>query len=222
MRLPHLRDPTPPVYDKGVHEKLLSASFQFCEQYAVEFAASLAEGGAGGGQGEGTGKGTARYRKAGGSSSVKGRAKGGAKGKGEPSKSTNAPATSTKPAASKASPKTPAKPTKAAHKAAAEPTETPTPVPHAVTVRIGDRVCYHFGSVGWVAGDVEGRCKRGGWIYEAEEEAEDRTSAAMAWRVHFDDGDDFNVDLSLSRRSEEARAGHWKFEGGLSLSLIHI
>ena len=79
MRLPHLRVPNVPVYDKGVHEKLLSASFQFCEQYAVEFAASLAEGGAGGGQGEGTGKGTARARKGGGSSSVKGRAKGGAK-----------------------------------------------------------------------------------------------------------------------------------------------
>ena len=211
MRLPHLRVPNVPVYDKGVHEKLLSASFQFCEQYAVEFAASLAEGGAGGGQGGGEGNGTARARKGGGSSSVKGRAK--TKTKVPKSR---ALATSTKPPASKASPKTPPKPTKAAHKAAAEPTETPTPVPPADTVRIGDRVCYHFGSVGWVAGEVEGRCKRGGWIYEAEEEAEDRTSAAMAWRVHFDDGDDFNVDLSLSRRSEEARAGHWKFEGGLS------
>ena len=211
MRLPHLRVPNVPVYDKGVHEKLLSASFQFCEQYAVEFAASLAEGGAGGGQGEGTGKGNGKDE---------GKSKGRAKAKAKTKAKTKVPksralATSTKPPASKASPKTP-KPTKAAHKAAAEPTETPTPVPPADTVRIGDRVCYHFGSVGWVAGEVEGRCKRGGWIYEAEEEAEDRTSAAMAWRVHFDDGDDFNVDLSLSRRSEEARAGHWKFEGGLS------
>ena len=215
MRPAHLRVPNLPVYDKGVHEKLLSASFQFCEQYAVEFAASLAEGGAGGGQGEGTGKGTARARKGGGSSSVKGRAKGGAKGKGEPSKSTNAPATSTKPSASKTSPETPAKPTKAARKAkaAAEPTEPPTPAPPADTVRVGDRVCYHFGSVGWVAGEVTGRA-RPGWIYEAEEEAEDRTSAKMAWRVRFDDGDDFNVDLSLSRRSERARAGHWRLERG--------
>ena len=216
MRLPHLRVPNVPVYDKGVHEKLLSASFQFCEQYAVEFAASLAEGGAGAGQGGGEGNGNGKDE-----GKSKGRAKAKAKAKAKTKAKTKVPksralATSTKPPASKASPKTPPKPTKAAHKAAAEPTETPTPVPPADTVRIGDRVCYHFGSVGWVAGEVEGRCKRGGWIYEAEEEAEDRTSAAMAWRVHFDDGDDFNVDLSLSRRSEEARAGHWKFEGGLS------
>ena len=38
--------PVHPVYDKGTHEKLLSASFRFCEDYARTIEAEFKAGGA--------------------------------------------------------------------------------------------------------------------------------------------------------------------------------
>ena len=234
--------PTPllrPVYDKGTHEKLLSASFRFCEDYARTIEAELKQDGA---SNNSKSKGKERVLKG--------------KARVKPTKPpVNPPATPTKPTASKPNPKTPAK-RRVAEPAPSTPPEAAALVGRPVRKRfdgewfegaidsyvhpylrvvysdgdaeevdlhqarllvsgvdVGERVQYHFGSrVGWIGGSVISKYRRGCVIFEPDELEEDSTSTAMAWEVQWDDGDLASVDLCLERQRHDAQAGNWYLE----------
>ena len=255
------------VYDKAVHEKLLSASFKFCEDYSRQVAAEVEAGTSSGTHGGGKAKAKAKGKAKGkASKSVGGTAKVGVgKGKervpqrhGAGSKPQTTPS---KPAAAKAGrPQTPAKAKAKAGRKLAPPPPTPSEAAALLGkavrkefggewydgrvaafvapflrlefadgdveevgldearvlvsgVHVGRRVRYHFGSAGWVAGEVLAKYRRGlGLISECAEEAEDQTSTAMAWQVAFDDGETLCVDLSLERCGHLPKAGTWQLE----------
>ena len=226
-----------------MHEKLLSESFAFCEDYARTIEAELKQGGA--------------CKKS--KSKIQGKGKERAH-KGEARRTVaNPPTTPIKATASKPNPKTPAK-RRVAEPVPSTPPEAAALVGQSVRKRFdgewfdgaidsyvhpylrvvysdGDteevdvdqarllvsgvdvdmRVQYHFGSqVGWIGGTVISKYRRGCVIFEPDELEEHSTSTAMAWEVQWDDGDRESVDLCLERQSHDAVAGNWHIETSAS------
>jgi len=137
----HHRNHTP-VYDKGTHEKLLSASFRFCEDYARTIEAELKHGGASGtGASKSKSKGKGKER----ADTGKG---GSRKTAAKSTKSqVNPPTTPVKLTPTTAGPTTPAK----GKRRAAEP---PPPAPPEATALVGRAVRKRFEDE-WFGGTID-------------------------------------------------------------------